>query len=197
MNGRSRLDVSRIEMASKWYKIGARNHHSLEHALDVVDRCREAAGPSKVLELAALYHRAVNLPGFAENPEASARAFLCDVPALYASGTELTDDEVSNTMSLIRGTTEALILTPHRLEGVQAVLMDACLAELGGTYWSFVRGQKAVSEEAKLGQSRSQPIGLLNAVLLAREHVYHTDFFREAFEEQTRANISRFAENFV
>ena len=182
--------------AQAWYDINwlNRHYHNWGHALNVVKGVQvidENASPELIL--AAYWHDAVYVPG--AGSDANER---CSAAALGQEGMRYDDPETARTIEkakrLIIQTSVENHLTGGRISGDLGTLLDADLSTLCYPYEDFIEIQKNIIEENGGTYPRD---GHLSAAFLknflgCREFIYHTDFARERWENQARANIERY-----
>jgi predicted metal-dependent HD superfamily phosphohydrolase len=162
-----------------------RHYHTLRHVSRCLEELAEARGQADhpfEVGIALLFHDAVYDPRRTDNEEASARH------AREALGKLIHEEPLERVTSLILATRHTEPPTT-RDEGLTA---DIDLAILGSTpdeyreYEDAVRREYSWVPEDKFRAGRAE----LLTRFLAREHIYHTDHFREKYEENARANLS-------
>jgi len=182
--------------AQAWYDINwlNRHYHNWGHALNVVKGVQvidENASPELIL--AAYWHDAVYVPG--AGSDANER---CSAAALGQEGMRYDDPETARTIEkakrLIIQTSVENHLTGGRISGDLGTLLDADLSTLCYPYEDFIEIQKNIIEENGGTYPRDGHLSaaFLKNFLECREFIYHTDFARERWENQARANIERY-----
>jgi predicted metal-dependent HD superfamily phosphohydrolase len=168
-----------------------RAYHTLKHvahALEEFDQVRELAEDPLAVEFALWCHDVIYEIGVGGNEEASAR-FAVD----SAASLGLSEDWAERVADLI-------LATRHNAspEGADAQLVvDIDLSILGQTWEHFdayeeeVRFEYApVIEERGVDRFNSGRAAILKR-FLDRSAIYATDYFRQKYEEQARANLLR------
>jgi predicted metal-dependent HD superfamily phosphohydrolase len=163
-----------------------RHYHTLRHisrCLGELDGVRGQAGHPFEVELALWLHDAVYDPARSDNEEASATY------AREALGGLLRGEQLELVRSLIMATRHA---EPPRTSD-EGLIADIDLAILGSPaeeyreYEDDIRREYSRVPEDRFRAGRAQVL----ARFLARRHIYHTGHFRERYEENARANLSR------
>lgn len=203
------------KLAQKRYKVDwqLRQYHNWEHALDVYMYAIELQGGNAdlELELAALYHDAVYVPGAGSNANE-----LCSAAALKVDALKCGFDisVIEKAQQLIRQTSINFhLITPiemaklhpsdkSELENKQlAVLLDADLASLAREWDRFVKKQIDILTENGADdtpENRAKSALFLKQFLTCRDKIYHTEFARKHYEAAARENITRWiAENSI
>ncbi len=182
--------------AQYWYDINwkSRHYHNWGHALNVVKGVQvidENASPELIL--AAYWHDAIYVPG--AGSDANER---CSAAALGQEGLRYDDPETARTIEkakrLVIQTSIENHLTGGRISGDLGTLLDADLSTLCLPYEDFIEIQKDIIEEngGTYEKHQQQSATFLKQFLTCREFIYHTDFARERWEQQARANIERY-----
>ena len=170
---------------AKRYGEPHRHYHDLRHVSRCLEELNEARGhadhPLEV-ELAVWFHDAVYDPRRSDNEEASAR---------YAQKTlsRLIHEEP------LERVTSLILATKHSEppgNNDEKLIADIDLAILGRPtkeyqeYEDGIRQEYGWVPEDRFKAGRAEVL----ARFLARERIYHTDHFREKYEENARANLS-------
>ena len=169
------------------YAEPSRAYHNTQHIRDCLsqlDLSRELArGPDEV-EAALWFHDVVYLPGAADNEDRSAR--LAEA-TLTAGGAPLKTG---------RRVAELVLATRHLTvpsEPDSQLVCDIDLSILGREPAVFDRFERAIRQEyAHIPEPayRHERAAVV-ARFLQRESLYQTEYFRDRFEQQARANLKR------
>jgi len=163
-----------------------RHYHTLRHisrCLGELDGVRGQADHPFEVELALWLHDAVYDPARSDNEEASATY------AREALGGLLQGEQLELVRSLIMATRHS---EPPRTSD-EGLIADIDLAILGSPaeeyqeYEDDIMREYCRVPEDRFRAGRAQVL----ARFLARWHIYHTGHFREKYEENARANLSR------
>jgi len=185
--------------AQAWYDINwtDRHYHNWGHALNVakgVQVIDEKASPELIL--AAYWHDAIYIPG--AGSDANER---CSAAALLLTGRSLTPDNmvvVDKAAQLILYTSIEIHLSNKwsisDFGGDLGTLLDADLFSLCLPYEDFIQNQINIIDEngGSYEKHQQQSAAFLKQFLTCREFIYHTDYARERWEQQARANIERY-----
>jgi predicted metal-dependent HD superfamily phosphohydrolase len=174
-----------FENLSRLYSNPVRVYHNLSHIQDCLNEFDSASiltqFPDEV-ELALWYHDSVyDLPG--EDNEGKSAQLVQDI-LLNASLSERSIQRVHD-LILITGH----VLLPEEMDGM--ILADADLSILGKPRGDFdryrrnIRKEYAVIPEDQFSEGRRKVLQMF----LDREAIYSSDFFRDRYEEQAKANL--------
>jgi predicted metal-dependent HD superfamily phosphohydrolase len=185
-----------LPLAEVRYQVDSniRFYHNLNHAIAVMDAVLEIEpNASTKLQVAALYHDAVYIPGAKgdANEWCSAAALAID----WREGhLEVEDVTLPAAQELIIKTSIPHHLTPWRVRGDHAVLLDADLRSLSADWGQFLATQSSIIKEngSKVSVEALRKCGeFLLQFLKAREFIYHTEYARTHWEATARNNIHR------
>ena len=163
-----------------------RHYHTLRHVsrcLQELDEARPQADHPLEVEVALWFHDAVYDPRSGDNEEASARY------AQEALGSLIQGEPLNRVASLILATKH---IDPPTSNDAK-LTADIDLAVLGSSakeyreYEDGIRLEYSWLPEVIFKAGRAEVL----AWFLFRERIYHTDHFREKYEENARANLSR------
>lgn len=167
------------------YAEPSRHYHNLRHleeCLGESDAARALAQKPSLVEAALWFHDAVYDPTSGHNEEDSARLA---VECLAAGG--VSPELIDLVRQLILCTkTHVPAATPDA-----ALLIDIDLAILGqpaARFWDYeraIRAEYAWVPEETFREKRAEIL----ARFLARPAIYHTDFYRQKYENVARANL--------
>jgi len=134
--------------------------------------------------MALWFHDAVYEPAASDNEQRSAELFAARAGGCFDEGF------TRQVCELILATVHA---TPPRAPDAK-LIADIDLSSFGLHWEAFLRDSRAVREEfAHLSDTRFYPAhARFLRSLLARAHLYHTDYFRRQCEANARANIERY-----
>jgi predicted metal-dependent HD superfamily phosphohydrolase len=162
-----------------------RHYHNLRHISlclqELTEACSHTDHPFEV-ELAVWFHDAVYDPRRSDNEESSARYAQRTLSKL------IQEEPLERVISLILATRHT---EPPRSND-ERLIADIDLAILGRPtkeyqeYEDGIRQEYSWVPEDRFKAGRAEVL----ARFLAREHIYHTDHFREKYEENARANLS-------
>lgn len=170
-----------------------RHYHNIDHALSVLRSLHALVPVVPVhLEVAALYHDAVYVPGAGSdaNELCSSAALEIDWKAIDAGP----DTILVKAQVLIRNSCVAVHLMHERAAGDLAVLLDADLRSLAAPWEMFALNQCNIIREngGELTEENFIKCGkFLHQFLSCRDHIYHTDVARDEWEDLARENISK------
>lgn len=169
------------------YQEPSRAYHNLEHVsscLEEFDSLKSIALNSGAVEFAIWFHDTIYNTQTKDNEEASAT--LAEA-ALHEMGI---NDELTQTVASL------ILLTKHdrapaNIDG--QIMLDVDLAILGQSaivfdrYESAVRSEYSWVSDSVFWSKRAEFL----TMLLAREHIFHTEQCREKFELSARNNLRR------
>ncbi len=169
------------------YAQSHRRYHTLDHiifCLDNLDTCRHLLAEADDVELAVWYHDVIHYPIRKDNEERSSQHFraLCDG---YLSGSTL--DNVGR----------LVLVTDHRSRPHspdEKFICDIDIASLGIDWEGFYKDSVDLYHEEPQTEPTTYVANKLRFFdrLFTHDHIFHTDYFRERYEVQARANIERF-----
>jgi len=169
----------------KMYGEPHRHYHNLSHisrCLEELTEARSHADHPFEVELAMWFHDAIYDLRRSDNEEASAR---------YAQKTlrELIHEEpLERVISLIMSTRHN---QPPK-NNDEKLIADIDLAILGRPPKEYQEYEEGIRQEYNWVPEDRFEVGRTEVLarFLTREHIYHTDHFRERYEENARANLS-------
>ena len=173
------------------YSSPDRHYHTDQHILDCLtlyDEVRDQLRHPEDVEAAIWFHDSVYNPVAPDNERESAegaRNFLV--------GQGATKEVGERVYALIVATDHDHVIKNRDM----AYLVDIDLSVLGAGSERYAEYEAAITKEFRLipefvfHTKRSQFL----RKLLAQEHLYHTDYFRERFESNARANIAQTLED--
>lgn len=161
-----------------------RAYHTLEHIDYALGELDESTHDSpEVIELALWFHDLIYDPRSPTNEIESAHTFLVWV---NEAGHNI-DDLVTNVARMIGNTTHKELVT----DWPSQLLCDIDVAGLGRSFEEYM----AYGEKIRF-EYNFVPVHVFNAGriafiegMLAKRHIYYTDFFRERYEAQAQANL--------
>jgi predicted metal-dependent HD superfamily phosphohydrolase len=193
LQGVSNLLVNR---ATKYYALNSANrqYHNTEHMENVVRAVQESTpNPSDALLLAAVWHDAIYMPGAGSdaNERCSAASLKSEYWTLRTN--EQYDHVIVQAMDHIVNTRIEVHLSADEIDGDLAILLDADLKSLAGSYDTFIETQEKVIKEngGNWAEHKAKSGEFLAKFLTCRKHIYHAAYGRKNWEEQARANIAR------
>lgn len=181
-----RVDTTFSELVNH-YQEPSRAYHNLEHVvccLEEFDSLKLIAGNSGAVELAIWFHDAIYNTQTKDNEEASAK--LAEA-ALHGMGIS---EELTRTVAAL------ILLTKHDFAPTDIdgkIVVDVDLAILGQSavvfdrYESAVRSEYSWVNDSVFWSKRAEFLSML----LAREHIFHTEQCREKYELSARNNLRR------
>lgn len=188
------------ELAAGWYTQGYRPYHNFAHVNVVQIYCNRISDNDPALELAALYHDAIYIPGFYANEDASSDVLGNDAKKLRNMGYEIDDAIIKCAQMFISHTTikdhlidDSLLDWTTPLEQKHHILLDADLSSLSLSWKEFLDNQQNIILE-NFGNTETDLVKqakFLNQFLSCRKYIYHTKYFRHFHEETARENIKQ------
>ena len=170
----------RVRYAEPW-----RVYHNLEHIEDCLAVFSEAAphAPSLDIEVAILFHDAVYAVGAADNELRSAE-FARELLLQIGANAGFIDDVV-----------RLVLATDHRralLDDRERLICDVDLSILGRAPANYDRYAAAIFREVGLSEREFAPHRLaFLRMMLGKAHIFHTEDFRQRYEQAARANLAR------
>jgi predicted metal-dependent HD superfamily phosphohydrolase len=168
------------------YSAPVRCYHSVRHVVHCLhefDRVAGCVDNPDAVELALWFHDAVFVPGDANNEARSADLFRQWADASFRPNL------VETICALILVTTHTGL--PDR--GDESYIVDIDLSSFGVAWKEFKRDTLRIrNERPDVPDAVYYPahVKFLQR-LLDRPHIFHTDFFRNRYEETARRNIER------
>ena len=160
-----------------------RHYHNLDHLMRLLSLCDELEIKDPRIILAVFYHDTIYHPGSSKNEEESA-ALASE--SLSRLGVDLS--RVDRVCEMILATADHLKPTDDPLT---QLFLDLDMSILGSTREEFkayvegVRKEHHKFTEVLFKNNRSKFL----KKILAAESIFHTDLFREKYEDSARANI--------
>lgn len=170
------------------YGAANRCYHTLEHVqhcLAELDGYTMAVSNRKAIEMALWLHDVIYVPEAGNNEELSSTAGFCY--SLELSGSYSFAAEVRRLIQATAHGTEKVCQA-----GDAAIVQDIDLSILGAEPDCFAEYETAIRKEyAHFPDEayRKARIGVLQE-FLARQQIYHTEFFHMRYEQQARRNIT-------
>lgn len=183
------------ELAKARYSATNLAYHNHFHATGVI-RCADKIAQHEklserqeiLLQLAALYHDAIYIPGYNRNEEASAEAFRYDVKISYEN---ITKDEVDIVCKLIKQTTISDHFISHN-DLLLNILLDADLHSLSEDYDIFYKKQIDILKENGLNEDYLYlSVKFLTDLQKSKPTIYRTKYAIDNLEQIANANINR------
>ena len=165
------------------YNERKRHYHNLEHVTRLLALCDELEIDDPDITLAVVYHDVIYRPGSLKNEEKSA-AYARE--SLGRLGVD--PGRMSQVCEMILATANHLIPQDNPLT---QTLLDLDMSILGSpreeyqTYTDAVRKEYSWIPEFVFRNKRRRFLERI----LAEEFIFHTDLFREKYEDSARANI--------
>jgi predicted metal-dependent HD superfamily phosphohydrolase len=164
-----------------------RHYHNLGHiraCLVELDRCAARLGEPRAVAAAIWFHDVVYEPTRSDNEERSA-----DWAERYLR-------EMGEGDALVAAVRRLILDTRHREPPETSdgrYVVDIDLSSLGKPWEAFMADSRAIRAEYAHVPEDAFRIGRANVLrsFLAREWIYYTPEFREAFESAARANLAR------
>ena len=176
-----------------------RYYHNYDHAISVVTATLLISpDASTELQLAALYHDAVYVPGAGADANECCSAAALGVDwreaALPASGI------LAHAQELIKYTSVLHHVSKWPVFGELAVLLDADLSPLAAPYPTFFQNQSNIILEnggELTAENYKLSTKFLEQFLTCRTHIYHTPYGQTHWETQARANIETYVAQYL
>ncbi len=177
---------------SALYRTGDRHYHGIAHIealLGLLDEYRIHVSDPEAVEAVIWFHDAIYDSRAKDNEVRSAdlaREKLADITSA---------ERLDRIVKIIEATATHTVpdVEPETARRDAALLLDMDLSILGtppetfDAYEAAVRREYAWVEEPLWIAGR----GAVLKTFLQREHIFHTDIFRDRFEKQARANLER------
>lgn len=181
-----------VEAARLHYRQPHRAYHNQDHLDELIELARQHTPDlDEAEQLALLFHDAVYVPGAprGDNERLSGLLMRATVPTL-----RLSDLPLDKASRIIEATTHA---EPPPAEAVRVCDLD--LWRLAAPWEDFQRHALGIrheylhlhADEAAFWKARNA----FYAAMLAKPHLFATDYFRERFEAAARANLERAVSN--
>lgn len=165
------------------YSERRRHYHNLQHVIQLLGLCSELEIEDPDIVLAAIYHDIIYKPGSSRNEEKSA-----DYARKSLVRLDVDLDRVERVCEMILATSNHLAPQDHP---EKQTFLDLDLSILGSSLEDYRAYSKGVRKEHPWLPGflfRKKRRQFLEKVL-AEECIFHTDLFREKFEDSARANI--------
>ncbi len=165
------------------YNERKRHYHNLEHVTRLLALCDELEISHPDIMLAVIYHDIIYRPGSLKNEEKSAAYARESLGRLGVN-----PDRVGQVCEMILATANHLLPQDNPLT---QTFLDLDMSILGSpreeyqAYTNAVRKEYSWIPEFVFRKKRH----LFLERVLAEEFIFHTDLFREKFEDSARANI--------
>lgn len=177
---------------SALYRAGDRHYHGITHIealLSLLDEYHSAFSDPAAVEAAIWFHDAIYDSRSKDNETRSA-----DLAREKLAGS-VSNERLDRIARMIEATATHTIpdIKPAAARRDAALLLDMDLSILGTAPETFDAYEEAVRREYAWVE---QPLwiagrGAVLKTFLDREHIFHTDIFRDRFESQARANLQR------
>lgn len=177
---------------SALYRAGDRHYHGITHIealLSLLDEYHSALSDPAAVEAAIWFHDAIYDSRAKDNETRSA-----DLAREKLAG-NVSNERLDRIARMIEATATHTIpdIEPAAARRDAALLLDMDLSILGTAPETFDAYEAAVRREYAWVE---QPLwiagrGAVLKTFLDREHIFHTDIFRDRFEKQARANLQR------
>jgi predicted metal-dependent HD superfamily phosphohydrolase len=189
------LPTGQLEALRAQYAQPPRDYHHYGHALAVLEHCAAVSAghgwqqPAEV-QLAALYHDAVYVPGRSDNEARSAQLAASEI-ARWLPDAGIDVDTVS---ALINLTARHASLTAADVDGQQALFLDCDMAILGAPWEVFSAYHQGIADEYRgvvprwlFGFKRRRFL----AGLLASERIFLSVWGHAQWDAAARDNLAR------
>lgn len=186
-----------IEESKRYYAFFDNAYHNESHAMQVVNALSSLGCMDRGVKLAAWFHDVIYVPRAHDgiNEDASAAVLANSFTKLKIGGDVV---ELHKAVALIKQTNVRNHLRNTELDPNSdiAYLMDADLVSLAAPYYEFAETQnKIICEnhgDSSIPQSKTLTANFLEAFLVCRKFIYHTDRGRHLYEEKAKRNINNY-----